>query len=174
MVGENGAGKSTLMKVLYGLVPRDGGRILLEGRPVSFRGPEEAIARGIGMVHQEILLVQEYTVWQNVVLGAEPVRRPGPPRREGSAPAGCRQDHRASSSTSIPMRALAEISVAARQKVEILKLLYRNVSVLILDEPTAVLDAPGGAAVVRGAARACATTVTPSSSFRTGSTRCSA
>ena len=77
IVGENGAGKSTLMKVLYGQERASSGAILYRGQPVRFRDPGEAIANGIGMVHQEILLIPEYTVWQNIVLGAEPVGRWG-------------------------------------------------------------------------------------------------
>ena len=138
VVGENGAGKSTLMKVLYGLVPRDAGRIFLEGEPVNFRGPEEAIARGIGMVHQEILLVREYTVWQNVVLGREPMRALGR-MDEAEARRLVGEKIREFQLNLDPDAVVGDISVAARQKVEILKLLYRNVSVLILDEPTAVL-----------------------------------
>ncbi len=72
VVGENGAGKSTLMKVLYGLTGRDSGEILYQERPVNFRSPGEAIAAGIGMVHQEFVLIPEYKVWENVVLGIEP------------------------------------------------------------------------------------------------------
>ncbi len=138
VVGENGAGKSTLMKVLYGLVPRDAGRIFLEGALVSFRGPDEAIARGIGMVHQEILLVQEYTVWQNVVLGREPALSLGR-LDERKARRLVEERIREFQLNLDPEATVGEISVAARQKVEILKLLYRNVSILILDEPTAVL-----------------------------------
>jgi len=74
IVGENGAGKSTLMKLLYGLVPFDAGIVRLNGNPVHFHKPADAIAMGIGMVHQEIELISQYTVWENVVLGAEPVR----------------------------------------------------------------------------------------------------
>jgi simple sugar transport system ATP-binding protein len=138
VVGENGAGKSTLMKILYGLVPRDAGRIFLDSRAVSFRQPAEAIANGIGMVHQEILLVPEYTVWQNIVLGQEPTRWLG---RTDVAQARMlvRQKIEEFSFSLDADARVGDISVAARQKVEILKLLYRNVSVLILDEPTAVL-----------------------------------
>ncbi len=138
VVGENGAGKSTLMKVLYGLVPRDAGEITFRGKPVQFHNPGEAIAAGIGMVHQEIVLIPEYTVWQNIVLGMEPV-----------SPFGALDTDKARHLVKDkidefqfhldPDALVGEISVAARQKVEILKLLYRNVSVLILDEPTAVL-----------------------------------
>ncbi|NTW09264.1 MAG: sugar ABC transporter ATP-binding protein, partial [Anaerolineaceae bacterium] len=84
IVGENGAGKSTLMKVLYGLVPPNEGAITYEGQPVRFHNPGEAIARGIGMVHQEILLIPEYTVWENIILGMEPVLSLGRVDREKS------------------------------------------------------------------------------------------
>ncbi|MFN3334533.1 MAG: ABC transporter ATP-binding protein [Caldilinea sp.] len=138
LVGENGAGKSTLMKVLYGLIHPDRGEIIYQGRSVRFRAPGEAIAAGIGMVHQEIVLVNEYTVWENIVLGAEPVDwlgRIDRTRARQQVRALIDQFHFALD----PDARVADISVAARQKVEILKLLYRNVSVLILDEPTAVL-----------------------------------
>jgi len=138
IVGENGAGKSTLMKVLYGQERATRGAVFLQGRPVHFREPGEAIARGLGMVHQEILLVPEYTVWENVVLGAEPATAFG---RLDAAQARARvQAKIAEFGFALDPDARAgEISVAARQKIEILKLLYRAVSVLILDEPTAVL-----------------------------------
>ena len=138
IVGENGAGKSTLMKVLYGQEAATGGAIIYQGQPVRFRHPGEAIAAGVGMVHQEILLIPEYTVWQNIVLGAEPVDRWGRldverARTQVQAKItefGFQLD---------PALLAADLSVAAQQKVEILKLLYRDVTVLILDEPTAVL-----------------------------------
>jgi len=138
LVGENGAGKSTLMNVLYGLERRDAGDIFFKGVKVEFRTPREAIAAGIGMVHQEMLLIPEYTVWQNVILGTEPVGMFGTVdvhrAREGV--------RRKIEEFEFNLQAdvlVGDISVAARQKVEILKLLYRNVSVLVLDEPTAVL-----------------------------------
>jgi ABC-type uncharacterized transport system ATPase subunit len=138
VVGENGAGKSTLMKVLYGLVSRDAGEILYQGKPVNFRSPGEAIAAGIGMVHQEFVLIPEYRVWENVVLGIEPAGLLG---RLDTAQARQKvgekiEEYRFNLN---PEARVGEISIAARQKVEILKLLYRDVSVLILDEPTAVL-----------------------------------
>ncbi len=138
VVGENGAGKSTLMKVLYGLLRADRGEIALHGRPVQFSSANDAIAAGIGMVHQEILLIPEYTVWQNVVLGAEPRTRWGAldSRRAREA---VRAKIAAFGFNLDPDAPVGQISIAARQKVEILKLLYRDVSVLILDEPTAVL-----------------------------------
>lgn len=138
IVGENGAGKSTLMKVLYGQEVASAGQIIYRGRPVAFRNPGEAIASGIGMVHQEILLIPEYTVWQNIVLGAEPVGRFGRlDVTRARALAQAKIDE--FGFTLDPDALVADISVAAQQKVEILKLLYRQVSVLILDEPTAVL-----------------------------------
>ncbi|MFZ1771849.1 MAG: ATP-binding cassette domain-containing protein, partial [Caldilinea sp.] len=138
LVGENGAGKSTLMKVLYGLIQPNSGEMLYQERPVHFRSPGETIAAGIGMVHQEIVLVNEYTVWENIVLGAEPVDWLGRIDRTRA-----RQQVQAIIDRFHfdldPDAQVDDISVAARQKVEILKLLYRDVSVLILDEPTAVL-----------------------------------
>lgn len=138
IVGENGAGKSTLMKILYGEETASTGEIIYQGRRVAFRNPGEAIANGIGMVHQEILLIPEYTVWQNIVLGAEPVGRFG---RLDVAHARAQVQAKIDEfGFNLDPDALAgDISVAAQQKVEILKLLYRNVTVLILDEPTAVL-----------------------------------
>ena len=138
IVGENGAGKSTLMKVLYGLEPANAGQISLRGQPVQFRSPGEAIASGIGMVHQEILLVQEYTVWENIILGVEPMGF------LGQIDTGLAKQRVSAKINEFhfnlnPDARVEDISVAARQKVEILKLLYRNVEVLILDEPTAVL-----------------------------------
>ena len=138
LVGENGAGKSTLMKVFYGLEHRDAGDIFFKGTKVEFRTPREAIAAGIGMVHQEILLIPEYTVWQNIVLGAEPVRAFGIINAHEAREA-VRQKIEEFQFNLDPDALVGDISVAARQKVEILKLLYRNVSVLVLDEPTAVL-----------------------------------
>lgn len=138
IVGENGAGKSTLMKVLYGLEHRDAGEIIYRGQPVAFRNPGEAIEAGIGMVHQEILLINEYKVWENVVLGQEPVNWFGK-IDENRARQQVQQKIEEFQFNLNPDAVVDEISIAARQKVEILKLLYRNVSVLIMDEPTAVL-----------------------------------
>ena len=138
VVGENGAGKSTLMKVLYGLQHPDRGEIVLRGQPARFNTANDAIAAGIGMVHQEILLIPEYTVWQNVVLGAEPRTRWGAlDARQARQRVQSRID--AFGLNLDPDTLVGNISIAAQQKVEILKLLYRNVSVLIFDEPTAVL-----------------------------------
>jgi simple sugar transport system ATP-binding protein len=140
IVGENGAGKSTLMKLLYGLVPFDSGVVKINGAAVHFRKPGDAIAMGIGMVHQEIELISQYTVWENVVLGAEPVRGGiGGTLDSARAIELVRRKIDEFQFNLDPSAQVERISVAALQKVEILKLLYRNVSVLILDEPTSVL-----------------------------------
>lgn len=138
IVGENGAGKSTLMKVLYGLEQFNQGEILFQGQSVRFQDPGEAIARGVGMVHQEILLIPQYTVWENIVLGAEPVNFIGMINKQQARKLVQQKVDEFQFNLNIDAK-VDDISVAAAQKVEILKLLYRNVSVLILDEPTAVL-----------------------------------
>lgn len=138
IVGENGAGKSTLMKILYCMQPANSGKIIYKGKEVIFSEPGEAIASGIGMVHQEIVLVSEYTVWQNVILGIEPVKLFGLiDEKKARQQVQARLDEFHFNLD--PDAEVGEISVAARQKVEILKLLFRDVSVLILDEPTSVL-----------------------------------
>ncbi|MFL5351197.1 ABC transporter ATP-binding protein [Archangium sp.] len=137
LVGENGAGKSTLMNVLYGLYQADSGEVLVDGQPVRLRSPREAIARGIGMVHQHFMLVPTLTVAENVVLGREPSRwgRMDVERACQEVAATCERfgfklDPRARVDT---------LSVGSQQKVEIVKALHRGAQVLILDEPTAVL-----------------------------------
>jgi len=138
IVGENGAGKSTLMKALYGMQPADSGEILCHGSKVRFTDPGEAIKAGIGMVHQEIMLVPQYTVWENVVLGSEPVLlfdRLDTKKARQLVKEKINEFH-----FNLDADAkVDDISIAARQKVEILKLLFRNVTVLIMDEPTSVL-----------------------------------
>ncbi len=135
LVGENGAGKSTLMRVLYGMYPLDSGRILLRGQEVKIGSPRDAIALGIGMVHQHFILVDPFTVTENVILGDEggaildgedSERRVG----ELAQSYGFQID---------PKATVEDLSVGEEQRVEILKALYRGVSILILDEPTAVL-----------------------------------
>jgi simple sugar transport system ATP-binding protein len=138
IVGENGAGKSTLMKVLYALESKNDGEVIYKGRTVHFKGPGEAMANGIGMVHQEILLIQQYSVWENIVLGIEPVGFMGKLDRE-EARRNVQKKIDEFKFNLNPDDIVENISVAARQKVEILKLLYRNAQVLILDEPTSVL-----------------------------------
>lgn len=137
LLGENGAGKSTLMNVLYGLYRPDGGRILLNGEPVEFSGPGDAMAAGIGMVHQHFMLVPVFTVAENVVLGAEPtsgglldLRAARHLVREISDRFGFDLD---------PDALVEDLPVGAQQRVEIIKALSRSAEILVLDEPTAVL-----------------------------------
>ena len=140
LLGENGAGKSTLMNQLYGLLQPDEGEILVDGEPRTFRSPRDAIAAGIGMVHQHFMLVPVFTVAENIALGAEETRG-GPlgwlDRRRN------RRDVIATSERyGLPVDpdALVEnLPVGAQQRVEIVKALTRDVDLLILDEPTAVL-----------------------------------
>jgi general nucleoside transport system ATP-binding protein len=137
VVGENGAGKSTLMKILYGMVRPDGGAIRVSGREVHFRSPKDAIESGIGMVHQHFMLAENLTVLENVILGAEPSR--GPQIDFGRARERIRTLSGAYGFPLDPGRLLEDLSVGARQRVEIIKVLYRGARILILDEPTAVL-----------------------------------
>ena len=148
IVGENGAGKSTLMKILYGMQPADSGEIIFNGKPVKFNDPGEAILAGIGMVHQEIMLVPQYTVWENVVLGSEPVKLIDHLDSK-KARQLVKEKIEEFNFNLNPDAKVEDISIAARQKVEILKLLFRNVSVLIMDEPTSVLTPAGNSAIIR-------------------------
>lgn len=134
LLGGNGAGKTTLMNVLYGLYRPDAGEILIEGRPVEVRSPRDALAHGIGMVHQHFLQIENFTVAQNVVLG----------RREAGL-LGLNLEEAERRLTELaarfglevnPRAVIADLPMGARQRVEILKALYRGVRVLILDEPT--------------------------------------
>ena len=138
LLGENGAGKSTLMNVLYGLLQPDEGEILVNDAPVHIKGPRDAIAAGIGMVHQHFMLVPVFTVAENVMLGVEPVgpnrlldrRRARAQVLEVSQRYGLAVD---------PDAVVEDIPVGVQQRVEIIKALTRDVDLLILDEPTAVL-----------------------------------
>ncbi len=140
VVGENGAGKSTLMRMLAGIFPPDAGRVEVSSRDVTGWSTRDAIAAGVGMVHQHFMLVPTLTVAENLILGQE-LRR------------GVRLDHRAAQQavealgarTGLvvePTRFVADLSVGEAQRVEILKVLYRGATILILDEPTAVLSPP--------------------------------
>jgi ABC-type uncharacterized transport system ATPase subunit len=139
LLGENGAGKTTLMNILYGLYRADEGEILLDDKPVHFNSPGDAISAGLGMVHQHFMLVPVFTVTENVMLGVEEVngplgfldrRRAARKVREISERYGL----------AVPSEAVVEeLPVGVQQRVEIVKALYREAEVLILDEPTAVL-----------------------------------
>ena len=138
VIGENGAGKSTLMHVLYGMQPANGGRVILRGEEADFSTPREAVKAGIGMLHQEFMLIPSYTVYENVILGAEPITKFGALERRKAREkvSGLIKEYRLNLD---PAARVEGLSVAAQQKAEILKLLYRDAAILILDEPTAVL-----------------------------------
>jgi len=138
LAGENGAGKSTLMKILYGLTSCDSGEIQVHGQPFAHPSPIEAGKRGIGMVHQHFMLVEEFTVTENVVLGEESTALTGflDRRRNRQRVASLIEEHHFSLS---PDDRVMSLSVGQKQQVEILKMLMRDVNILILDEPTSVL-----------------------------------
>jgi simple sugar transport system ATP-binding protein len=138
LLGENGAGKSTLMNILYGLYRPDAGEIRLNGKPVSFSSASDAIDAGIGMVHQHFMLIPVMTVAENVVLGTEPVRS-GVLLDESAAEKRVADMARTFRFAVDPGALVEDISVGQQQRVEIMKALYRNADLLILDEPTAVL-----------------------------------
>ena len=137
LIGENGAGKSTLMNIVYGFHRADAGEIRVQGRAVEIGSPQQAIAAGIGMVHQHFMLVENFTVLENVVLGVEG----GALLAGGLAAARAELGRLARDyGLEVPLDAVvSELSVGLQQRVEILKALYRGAEVLILDEPTAVL-----------------------------------
>ena len=137
LAGENGAGKSTLMNIIYGLYQPDEGEIFLNGKPVRFKSSKDAIAHKIGMVHQHFVLIPKLTVAENIVVGREPgsplvVDRKGAEKKikELSEKYGLKID---------PHAKVADLTVPEQQRVEILKILYREAEILIFDEPTAVL-----------------------------------
>jgi simple sugar transport system ATP-binding protein len=138
LLGENGAGKSTLMNILYGLYRPDGGEIVLKGKPVSFSSAREAIEAGIGMVHQHFMLIPVMTVAENIVLGTEPVKG-GVFLDESAADKRVTEMAKSFKFAVDPDALVEDISVGQQQRVEIMKALYRNADLLILDEPTAVL-----------------------------------
>ena len=158
LLGENGAGKTTLMNVLYGLMQPDEGEILIDDQPAQIRSPKDAINAGIGMVHQHFMLVPVFTVAENVTLGSEPIRHVRTPAlRLGplsvpslSVPSAGLLDRRRARREVLelseryglqvdPDAYVEDIPVGVQQRVEIIKALLRNASVLVLDEPTAVL-----------------------------------
>jgi simple sugar transport system ATP-binding protein len=137
IVGENGAGKSTLMKILYGMQRPDEGSISVNGEPVTFHTPSDAIDAGVGMVHQHFMLADNLTVLENVVLGSEPTR--GGFIDFGAARARIKEVSDTYGLDVEPDELVEHLGVGERQRVEILKVLYRGAKILILDEPTAVL-----------------------------------
>ena len=138
LLGENGAGKSTLMNVLSGLYRPDEGEILIDGKPVNFRGAGDAIRAGIGMVHQHFMLVPVFTVAENVVLGVEPVKALDRLDMK-TARAQVRAISTEHGLEVHPNAIIEEIPVGLQQRVEIIKVLFRSANAIIFDEPTAVL-----------------------------------
>lgn len=137
LVGENGAGKTTLMKILYGMLTPDSGVIKVDGQPVHFTSPADAIDAGIGMVHQHFMLVPSFSIVENVMLGSEPkkfglfdLQTAQTLIKEPMTRLGLKMD---------PMTIVGTLNVASQQKIEIVKVLYRGASIIIFDEPTAVL-----------------------------------
>ncbi len=153
LLGENGAGKSTLMNILYGMISHDSGRILIKGEEVDLRNPTDAIVRGVGMVHQHFKLIPTLTVAENIVLGMEPIKG-GVEKKKGGFWSAIGKilpiDFRWAKKkiTEIgeenglevdPDAKIRDLSVGEQQRVEIIKTLYREADILILDEPTSVL-----------------------------------
>jgi len=157
LLGENGAGKSTLMNVLFGMLHPDSGEIRIDGEPIRFANPGEAVRHGIGMVHQHFMLVPVFTVAENVVLGFEPTRlkvglfdrrKADSDIRKLSAEFGLEVD---------PEAIVEDLPVGVQQRVEILKALHRDARILILDEPTSVLtpqETEGLFRIIRSLAKA--------------------
>ena len=138
VVGENGAGKTTLMNVLYGLVRRDSGEIQINGKPARILGPRDAIALGIGMVHQHFMLIPVFTVGENIMLGHEPVAQ-GDFYDRSRARDEINALSRRYGLALDPEARVGDLPVGLQQRVEIVKVLYRGADILILDEPTGVL-----------------------------------
>ncbi len=137
LLGENGAGKTTLMNILYGLYRADSGEIYRDGQRVEFHSPKDAIERGIGMVHQHFMLVPVFTVSENIMLGAETIRR-GVLDHKAVAAHVREVSHQYGLDVD-PLAVVGDLPVGIQQRVEIVKALYRSAEILILDEPTAVL-----------------------------------
>lgn len=145
LLGENGAGKSTLMNILYGLYHPDEGEILVNGAPLRLESAKDAIHHGIGMVHQHFMLIPVFTVTENIMLGAETDHRPRPDEAplarldQREVAARVRELSRQYGLEIDPEALVGDLPVGVQQRVEIVKALYRKASILILDEPTAVL-----------------------------------
>lgn len=138
IVGENGAGKSTIMRIAYGFYSADGGEIWLDGNRVDIRNPHDAIANGIGMVHQHFMLVDDMTVAENIILGAETGSGTALDLDKANAEIKKLSDELRLNVN--PKALIEDLSVGQQQRVELLKALYRDAEILILDEPTAVLS----------------------------------
>ena len=137
LLGENGAGKTTLMNVLYGLYQQESGEIYINGKLANMKSPKEAIALGVGMVHQHFMLVHNFTVAQNMILGNEPKKGLNIDMKK--AIKDTEQLSKKYGFNINPKDVIENMTVGQQQKVEILKALYRGAEILILDEPTAVL-----------------------------------
>ncbi len=137
LLGENGAGKSTLMKILYGIETHEDGEILLEGKPIHIASPLDSLAHGIGMVHQHFMLMDSLTIAENIVLGQEPSKNGFINMKEIIAE--CNEFTRRYNFEIDCSRPVDSVSVGIKQKVEIVKALYKGARILILDEPTAIL-----------------------------------
>ena len=138
LIGENGAGKSTMMKILYGLYPKDGGLLSVKGKEYEEYSTKTAIELGIGMVHQEFMLVKEMTVLENIILGFEPKKSMD--RIDFAKAKKSILEYIEKYKLDVQInKKIQDISVGEAQRVEIIKTLYRGIDILILDEPTAVL-----------------------------------
>jgi ABC-type uncharacterized transport system ATPase subunit len=138
LLGENGAGKTTLMNILYGLYKPDSGQVSVNGQPIVIHSPKDSIQAGIGMVHQHFMLIPVFTVAENIMLGDETLRY-GFVLDQKSVLKRVRDLSKQYSLAVDPEAITGELPVGVQQRVEIVKALYRNARILILDEPTAVL-----------------------------------
>src|SRR5689334_17984060 len=145
LLGENGAGKTTLMNILYGLYKADSGEVLVNGKVMVLNSPKDAIYHGIGMVHQHFMLIPVFTVTENIMLGAETDHRAASSQaplskldRKEVAQKVTELSHQYGLDVD-PEAIVGDLPVGVQQRVEIVKALYRNANILILDEPTAVL-----------------------------------
>ncbi|MBU4349501.1 ABC transporter ATP-binding protein [bacterium] len=137
LLGENGAGKTTLVNILYGLYNCDEGKIFIRGEEAYFKGPSDAIKRGIGMVHQHFMLIQVFTITENLILGAEPTKGSSLDIKKAEEEiTALSQKYQLNID---PQAYVMDISVGMQQRAEILKLLYRGADIMIFDEPTAIL-----------------------------------
>jgi len=139
LLGENGAGKTTLMNILYGLYSADEGEIVIDDRVVDFQGPGDAIAAGVGMVHQHFMLVPVFTVTENVVLGVEPTKAPVGTIDLKEARLELEGISRQYGLDIDPSATVEDLPVGIQQRIEIIKVLFRDAEIIVFDEPTSVL-----------------------------------